>query len=314
MIADMRIEFSYEETEWDPTSVVTIGTFDGVHRGHLAIMRYLMGRARTRNGVSTVVTFQPHPREVVQNAEVPLLTTIHERVAILQDVGIERVVIIPFTQEFSHLSARDFVEDVLVKTVGLQEIVIGYDHQFGRDREGDARLLEEMGEQHGFDVDIIPAQVVNSDVVSSSQIRKALEQGDVEGAAARLDRRYCLTGRVVKGDARGRTIGFPTANLEIDEPRKVIPADGVYAVLASTGDIERHPAMMNIGVRPTVDGTRRMLEVHLIDFDGDLYDQSLRVEFVSRMRDERKFESVEELKKQLSQDRVRCKAALESIS
>ena len=310
----MRVEVGFEQIRRDPSSVVTIGTFDGVHLGHLAIIRYLLERTTERDGISTLVTFYPHPREVIQGRPVPVLTTIEERAAILEKIGLDRFVVIPFTKEFSRLPAEDFVADVLVNKVGVREVVIGYDHGFGHERKGNASLLREMGPRLGFEVDVIPVQVVDSHVVSSSEIRRSIERGDVETAAALLGRRYSMIGKVVAGDGRGRTIGFPTANLEIAHPQKIIPSDGVYAVLVEIEDDVLHPGMMNIGVRPTVDGTTRKLEVHLIDFEEDLYGRELRVEFVGHMRPERKFASLEELTKQLSQDRLRCKAMLEIIS
>ena len=310
----MRVEVGFEQIRRDPSSVVTIGTFDGVHLGHLAIIRYLLERTTERDGISTLVTFYPHPREVIQGRPVPVLTTIEERAAILEKIGLDRFVVIPFTKEFSRLPAEDFVADVLVNKVGVREVVIGYDHGFGHERKGNASLLREMGPRLGFEVDVIPVQVVDSHVVSSSEIRRSIERGDVETAAALLGRRYSMIGKVVAGDGRGRTIGFPTANLEIAHPQKIIPADGVYAVLVEIEDDVLHPGMMNIGVRPTVDGTTRKIEVHLIDFEEDLYGRELRVEFVGHMRPERKFASLEELTKQLSQDRLRCKAMLEIIS
>lgn len=310
----MRVEVGFEQIRRDPSSVVTIGTFDGVHLGHLAIIRYLLERTTERDGISTLVTFYPHPREVIQGRPVPVLTMIEERAAILEKIGLDRFVIIPFTKEFSRLPAEDFVADVLVNKVGVREVVIGYDHGFGHERKGNASLLREMGPRLGFEVDVIPVQVVDSHVVSSSEIRRSIETGDVETAAALLGRRYSMIGKVVAGDGRGRTIGFPTANLEIAHPQKIIPADGVYAVLVEIEDDVLHPGMMNIGVRPTVDGTTRKIEVHLIDFEEDLYGRELRVEFVGHMRPERKFASLEELTKQLSQDRLRCKAMLEIIS
>ena len=310
----MRVEVGFEQIRRDPSSVVTIGTFDGVHLGHLAIIRYLLERTTERDGISTLVTFYPHPREVIQGRPVPVLTTIEERAAILEKIGLDRFVVIPFTKEFSRLPAEDFVADVLVNKVGVREVVIGYDHGFGHERKGNASLLREMGPRLGFEVDVIPVQVVDSHVVSSSEIRRSIERGDVETAAALLGRRYSMIGKVVAGDGRGRTIGFPTANLEIAHPQKIIPSDGVYAVLVEIEDDVLHPGMMNIGVRPTVDGTTRKIEVHLIDFEEDLYGRELRVEFVGHMRPERKFASLEELTKQLSQDRLRCKAMLEIIS
>lgn len=321
----MKREYGLDQISSDPTSVVTVGTFDGVHIGHRAILRYLVNRAAERDGTSVVVSFDPHPREVVHGEEVPLLTTVPERAEIMEGLGIDRFIVIPFTDAFSRLQADAFVRDVLVRHIGLQEIVIGYDHAFGRDRRGDADLLTELGREHGFEVDVIPAQVVEEHVVSSTEVREALTtEGDVKLAAQLLGQPYAVTGRVVKGDGRGRKIGFPTANLEIDHPRKVIPADGVYAVrvyrlpmdktdadlafgTTSTGErLEAYEGMMNIGRRPTFTGLDFAVEVHLLDFEGTLYGEDLRVEFVDRMRDERKFDSIEALIEQLSRDRSRC--------
>lgn len=314
----MKREFGIDQIVHDPSSVVTVGTFDGVHVGHRAILRYLVERARERNGSSVVLSFSPHPREVVHGEEIPLLTTIDERGDAMEVIGIDRFIVIPFTQEFSRLAAEQFVRDILVGRVGLQEVVIGFDHAFGKDRRGDARLLEQLGQELGFSVDVIPAQVVEEHVVSSTEIRRLIaEEGNLELAVQLLGRPYGLRGTVQRGDGRGRELGFPTANLQIDHPRKVIPAVGVYAVRvfisepSSNGRGEHgYPAMMNIGYRPTFGRRELTLEVHLIDFEGDLYGRDLRIEFVSRMRDERKFESVDALVEQLSADRSRCKELL----
>ncbi len=311
----MKREFGIDQIRNDPSSVVTVGTFDGVHVGHHAILRYLVDRATDRSGTSVVLSFDPHPREVVHSEEVPLLTTIDERAEVMERLGIDRFIVMPFTHDFSKLQADAFVRDVLVRRIGLQEIVIGYDHAFGRDRRGDADLLADLGERHGFTVDVIPAQVVEKHVVSSTEIREALTgAGDVRRAAQMLGRPYSLQGTVIKGDGRGRTIGFPTANLSVDHPRKVIPATGVYAVRAhppgNSGPTESHAGMLNIGTRPTFGGRGVHVEVHLLDFRGDLYGKDLRIEFVERMRDEHKFDSVDALVEQLSRDRSRCKQLL----
>lgn len=306
----MRREHGFGEIRRDERSVITIGTFDGLHRGHQAILEYLIECARAVDGTSTVVTFDPHPREVVRGESVPLLTTLDERAEILARLGIDRFVIIPFTHELSQMSAPDYVRRVLVDTIGARDIVIGYDHAFGRNREGDADLLREMGKELGFGINVIPAQVVGRHVVSSTEVRHAVEGGDVIGAASMLGRYYSIDGIVVEGDRRGREIGFPTANLKLLDPRKVTPSDGVYAVWVVDEEGRRHPGMMNIGVRPTVDGTDRRYEVHLIDFDGDLYGRRLRTEFVERTRSERRFASLDKLTRQLSKDRIRCKAVL----
>lgn len=312
----MKREFGLEQIRKDTSSVVTVGTFDGVHVGHQAIIRYLVNRARERNGTSVVVSFSPHPREVVHGEEIPLLTTIDERADAVEKLGVDRFIIILFTREFSRLKAEEFVREILVDRIGLREIAIGYDHAFGRDRRGGPEMLKDLGEQLGFTVDIIPAQVVNEHVVSSSEIRELLAgEGDVALAEALLGRPYSLRGTVVRGDGRGRAIGFPTANLSVDHPRKVIPAPGVYAVRV---EIPGRPAygpgmlegMMNIGYRPTFGSNDLAVEVHLLDFDDDLYGADLRVEFANRMRDEQKFESKQALVEQLSRDRSRCKVLL----
>lgn len=308
----MKREFGLEKISRDSASVVTVGTFDGVHLGHQAILRYLHDRARVQQGSSVVVSFSPHPREVVHGEVVPLLTTIDERADIIERLEIDRFVVIPFTPEFSRLQAEEFVRDILVQRVGLREIVIGYDHAFGRDRRGDAHLLSKLGAEYDFSVDVIPPQVVQQHVVSSSEIREMLTRdGNVSLAAEMLGRRYSLHGKVVHGDRRGRRIGYPTANIEVEDRRKVVPAVGVYAVRAGVaGREEMLDGMMNIGYRPTFGENRLTLEVHILDFEGDLYDQDLRVEFVARLRDERKFDSVEALVEQLSNDRARCNKLL----
>ena len=315
----MRRLHGLDQVRKDMASVLTVGTFDGVHLGHQAILRYLLERAGTLGGTSTVLSFHPHPREIVEGTPLSLLTTIEERADIMEEIGLDQLVVLPFTKEFSRLSAEAFVEDVLVRGIGLREIVIGYDHAFGRDRRGNADLLRTLGKKHGFTVDIVPARIIQEQAVSSRKIRRGLEEdGGVEAAADMLGRPYCLTGRVVRGEGRGREMGFPTANIAVEHPRKVIPADGVYAVRvcrlprdqnASPGNPPL-PGMMNIGIRPTFGGEQRMIEVHLFDIEEDIYGELLRVEFVSRTRDERRFASKKELMRQLSQDRVRSREIL----
>jgi riboflavin kinase/FMN adenylyltransferase len=302
----MKRELGLDQISKDPASVVTVGTFDGVHLGHQAVLRYLVDRARDQAGRSVVLSFDPHPRQVVHGEDVPLLTTIEERADAMEKLGIDRFIVIPFTAEFSNLHAEEFVRKILVERIGLREIVIGYDHAFGRDRRGGADLLTVLGREHGFTVDVIPPQVVRQHVVSSSELREIISsRGDVALAAQLLGRPYSFLGTVVKGEGRGRGIGFPTANLRPNNSKKVVPAVGVYAVRARRGDAT-HDGMMNIGHRPTFGDGELALEVHLLDFDGDLYGTDLRVEFVARMRDERKFESLEALTQQLSKDRARC--------
>ena len=312
----MKREYGLDQVVRDDRSVVTVGTFDGVHIGHRAILNYLQQRAEAQSGQSVVVSFDPHPREVVHGEAVPLLTTIEERSDVMEELGIDRFIVIEFTDAFSKLDAASFVEQVLVERVGLKEIVIGYDHGFGRGRAGDSELLERLGGRLGFTVDVIPPQAVDEHVVSSTEIRTQLvEQGNVTLAAEMLGRSYRLTGTVIEGDKRGRTIGFPTANLAVSHPRKVVPRRGVYAVRVKGAELPADQGgMMNIGKRPTFNDSGRHQEVHLFDYEGTLYGEELRIEFVERIRDERRFEGVEALKEQLSRDRARCKAALEAVS
>jgi len=295
----------------DDASVVTTGTFDGVHLGHQAILRYLVDRARAIGGVPTVVTFSPHPREVVTGEPVPLLTTLDERADLLEALGVERFVVLPFSRDLSLLEPEAYVEDVLRGTVGLREIVIGYDHRFGRGRAGDRATLERLGARDGFSVDVIPEQVERGITVSSTQIRRLLEAGDAAGAAALLGRPYRLTGTVVHGDARGRLLGVPTANVEPTHRRKVVPKIGVYAVRVTLRDGATYGGMMNVGRRPTfeADGAVRA-EVHLFDFAGDLYGRTVCVDVVARLRDEMRFESVDALVARLGEDRAEALAAL----
>ena len=297
----------------DPRSVVTTGTFDGVHLGHQAIIRYLVARAAETGGVPTVVTFDPHPREILTGQAVPLLTSLDERADALEALGVERFVVLPFSRDLSLLEPEDYVADVLLGTVGMREIVIGYDHRFGRKARGDRALLERLGARLGFTVDVIPEQIEDDVTVSSTEVRRLLaDEGDAERAGHLLGRPYQIPGTVVRGDARGRTIGYPTANLRPVDARKLVPALGVYAVRATLADGTEAGGMMNVGRRPTfeTDGART-LEAHLFELDRDLYGQTLTVDLVARLRDEQRFDGVEELVTQLERDRADALARLE---
>ncbi|PTX14342.1 riboflavin kinase/FMN adenylyltransferase [Pontibacter mucosus] len=285
-------------------AVVTSGTFDGVHVGHQKILRRVMERARQSNGQSVVITFWPHPRLVLfpEDNKLRLLSTIEERIDQLRSFGIDYLLIIPFTKEFSRTSSRSFITDILVRAINTKVLVIGYDHRFGKNREGSFEHLKARSEQYGFEVEEIPRQDVDDVGVSSTKIRKALEVGDIETANSYLGRPYSLTSVVEQGDKIGRTIGFPTANLALPPTHKLIPGNGVYAVWANV-EGERYPAMMNIGLRPTVDGRKLRLEVHLLEFEGDLYGKEMTVHFIEQLRKERKFDSLDSLKQQLEQDK-----------
>ena len=296
----------------DSRSVVTTGTFDGVHVGHQAIVRYLVDRAAEVGGVPTVVTFDPHPREVLTGHAVPLLTTLEERADALQELGVQRFVVIRFSRDLSLLEPEDYVREVLVEGVGMREIVIGYDHRFGRKARGDRALLEALGPDLGFSVDVIPEQILGDVTVSSTEVRRQLaKHGDAAQAARLLGRPYRITGTVVRGDGRGRTIGYPTANVQPADPRKLVPAVGVYAARVTLPDGTEARAMMNVGRRPTfeTDGART-IEVHLFDVDRDLYGLRVAVDLVARLRDERRFSGVDALVDQLDRDAEAAKAAL----
>lgn len=295
-----------EQVVKDAGSVVTVGSFDGLHRGHRMILRLLREQAQARGSSTTVVTFEPHPQLVLQRSGQPplyILTTIAEKIALLEALGLDRLVVIPFTLTFSQTPSEAFVREILFGTIGMQAIVIGHDHGFGKNREGDVATLHRLGRQLGFAVHELPPLQQGETVISSTQIRRALLAGEIELANEWLADTYRLGAKVVRGEGRGKTIGFPTANLAPLHPDKLIPANGVYAVRVRRAEVEKG-GMMNIGVRPTFAGTRRTLEVHLFDFAGDLYDQELEVRFVARLRPEMKFDSVAALQAQLQADRA----------
>lgn len=309
----MRREIGWDEIERDDASVVTVGTFDGVHRGHQAILDYLLRRTDEQGGLSTLISFDPHPRSVVHGEEVPLLTTVEERARLLDAIGIDRFVVVPFSDAFAQLPPEKYVVEVLVERIGLQEITVGYDHRFGRKREGDVDLLRDLGQSHGFAVDVIPAQEVDHQVVSSSAIRSCLlEKGNAEQARELLGRPYQLEGVVARGEGRGRQIGFPTANISLPDPRKLVPKRGVYATRVTLPDGTERGGMLNIGRRPTFDEMEVTVEVHIFDFEGDLYGDRLSIQFLQRLRDEQKFESADALAMQLSEDEKHCRRVVES--
>jgi riboflavin kinase/FMN adenylyltransferase len=297
-------------------AVITIGTFDGVHRGHRLIIDQMRQEAAAIGGETVIITFDPHPRNIIgnRNGRLQLLSTLRERTRMLSALGVDHLVVIPFTKEFAAQAPEAYVSDFLVQRFHPHTIIIGYDHHFGKDRQGDFHLLEKMSSGSGYRVKEIDAQLLQELAISSTRIRQALKQGDVALAAELLGYPYSFEGTVVHGDKRGRTIGYPTANLQLSDPDKLLPADGVYAVRVSiTGmkdDPGPHDGMMNIGFRPTVDGTRHLAEVHLFAFDRDLYGMEMEVEVIARIRGERKFAGLEGLRDQLRQDREDARGSL----
>ncbi len=284
-------------------AVVTSGTFDGVHVGHQKILRRLKELARETGGETVVVTYWPHPRIVLypDDPAVQLLTTFDEKLALLETLGIDHLVQIPFTKEFSRLSSDAFVRQVLVDKIGTRQLVIGYDHHFGRNREGGFEYLKEHAAEYGFTVEEIPRQDVDQVGVSSTKIRNALEAGQVHTAREYLGRPYRLTGAVVQGDQLGRQLGYPTANLRIDSPHKLIPADGIYAVHVEHAD-QRYEGMLYIGHRPTIQGTSRNIEVNIFDFNQSIYGDELRVDLLARTRGDMTFDGLEALTAQMKED------------
>jgi riboflavin kinase/FMN adenylyltransferase len=294
-------------------TTVTVGSFDGVHLGHQAVLREIDRRARAAGRASVLVTFDPHPLEVVNpGAAPPLLTTGPERLEILALSPLEYVLLVRFDRYLASLTPEEFVLQVLLQRCAVRELVIGHDHGFGRGRSGDVDTLRRLGEAHGFEVDVVPPVDFAGQHVSSSRIRRAVAGGDLSTAAAMLGRRYGVVGRVGEGERRGRLLGVPTINLSELSPRKLLPPDGVYAVRVEWRG-GSGGGMMNQGPRPTFQDGRRVLEAHLFDFDGDLYGEWVRVEWIERLRDIERFGSVDQLKEQLKRDRAGAVAALARI-
>jgi riboflavin kinase/FMN adenylyltransferase len=296
-----------DQVNVDSNSVVTVGTFDGVHAGHRSLIQKLVSKAAELNCRSVVVTFDPHPREILQPGSqgIGLLTSLDERAELLGQLGVDLMVVIPFNRDFSLLSSEDFLREIIFKKIGLKAFIIGYDHHFGKDRLGDKSTVEQLGKDLGFSVDVIEAREINQVIVSSSLARRSLiHDGDTHLVKEYLGRSYQLTGIVVYGDGRGRTIGYPTANVRLLHSRKIIPKDGVYAVWVDI-DTRRYAGMMNIGKRPTFGlQDEKSLEVHLFDFNEDIYGKRICIHFESRLREEIAFESVEALKDQLNKDKL----------
>lgn len=293
-------------------SIVTSGTFDGVHYGHQKILKKIVNTAKEKGGKSVVITFWPHPRFVLKkgHAELKLLTTFEEKVQLLEQNGIDYLVKIPFTKEFSELSSEQFIRDILIDKINTKKLVIGYDHKFGKNREGGFEYLKENAGSYGFEVEEIPRQDIEHVGVSSTKIRNAIMNGQIHEATEFLGRPYSLSGFVKDGDRIGRSIGFPTANIDVPESYKLIPADGAYAVLLDFKG-KTLQGMLNIGQRPTVSGEERRIEVHIFDFNEEIYNERLTVYFIKLLRREQKFESIDQLKVQLNMDK---KAAFDILN
>ena len=297
-------------------AVVTIGTFDGVHLGHKQIIRQLKETAEKIGGETVIITFHPHPRKIISSVpgDIKLLNTLPEKILLLEAAGIDHLVVVPFNHAFANQTAQQYINDFLWKYFKPHTIIIGYDHRFGKGREGDYHLMDQYGASLGFEVKEITEQLMNEIIVSSTRIREALLNSDIETANKFLGYDYFFEGVVIEGNKLGRTIGYPTANLQIESDEKLIPGNGVYAVAVEIknqkSEIRNLSGMMNIGVRPTVDGKKRMIEVNIFDFDEDIYTQILRVHVKHYIRGEVKFNGLDELKTQLLKDKVSAKELL----
>jgi riboflavin kinase/FMN adenylyltransferase len=306
-------------------AAITIGTFDGVHTGHLQIINQLKKEALINNGESVIITFDPHPRMVIHSKtgeprSIQLLNTLSEKIELLAKQNIDHLVVVPFTEEFSNQSAEEYISKFLVSNFHAKSIIIGYDHRFGKNRSGDYKMLENFQEEFNYQVKEIPAQVLNHITISSTRIRTALNSGEITVAKDCLGYDYFFEGIVIEGNKLGRTLGYPTANLEIKDQNKLIPADGIYAVNVSLGQVNStdelfipasfHQGMMSIGIRPTIGDNKRMIEVNIFDFNENIYGRILRVYVKYFLRKEEKFNSLEELKNQIAIDEINSKRLL----
>lgn len=298
----MKIYHSIADFKTTRQTIVTLGTFDGVHIGHSRIIERLGVAAKDTGCETLLLTFFPHPRMVLQDhSTIRLLNTFEEKASLLEKAGLDNLVVHPFDKEFSQLTAEEFAKTVLVDRFNVRRIIIGHDHRFGRNRTADIHDLKGFGQRYGFEVEEIPSQEIDEVSVSSTKIRTALAEGDIEKAKRYLGYDYFLTGEVVRGKQLGRTLGFPTANIEVHEPFKLIPKQGIYVVCSQIGP-HNYFGMMSIGTNPTVNGDRQTIEVYYLDFDGDLYGANLSVSFLARIRDEQHFPSLKALKEAMAGD------------
>ncbi|WP_316772738.1 bifunctional riboflavin kinase/FAD synthetase [Pedobacter frigiditerrae] len=318
----MKIYNQLSEFKKLNNAVVTIGTFDGVHYGHQKIIKRLCELAKSTGGESVILTFFPHPRMIIdpENQDLKMINTIKEKAEILANLGVDHLIITPFTRDFSNLDATDYIKNILIDTIGTKQIIVGYDHRFGKDRKGGMNELQQFSKVYGYEIEEIPEQDINDVAVSSTKIRKALLDGDVSLAAKYLGYHFSISGPVIKGDKIGRTIGFPTANIFVEETYKIIPSDGIYAVTvemsSEIGDeslelelktpnsqLQTYTGMAYIGQRPTINGMTRNIEVNIFDFNREIYGQTIKMNFLKFLRHDVKFTGLEALTEQLHQDK-----------
>jgi riboflavin kinase / FMN adenylyltransferase len=311
----MKVHYDLQNLPPFKQAVITTGAFDGVHKGHLQIIQKMKSIAASIQGETVIISFHPHPRKVISSVpgEIKQLTHLSERISLLDKAGIDHLVVVPFDHRFSNMTAEEYVKNFIVTHFKPAHIIVGYDHRFGNGRKGDFKLLERLGKEFQFSVDEINEQSVNGEIVSSTLIRNCISEKNIEQANNLLGYPYAFEGYVVRGNQLGRTIGFPTANLHINDEEKLIPSNGVYAVKVKGACT--HGAllngMMNIGVRPTVDGHKKVIEVNIFNFDQDIYDQTLIVQVFEFIRGEQKFDGLEALKIQLTQDKLQIASILQ---
>ena len=310
----MKVHYDIQTLPAFRNAVITIGTFDGLHNGHRKIIDLMLQEADSVKGETVIITFDPHPRQVVgkENNPVFLLNTLDEKIFLLQNSGIDHLVVIPFTEAFSSQTAESYIRDFLVNTFKPHTIIIGYDHHFGKDRSGNYKLLEAKAEEYNFVVKEIPVYMLKDVTISSTKIREAILHGDIDTARNFLGYDYFFTGKVIAGNKLGRTIGYPTANIQIEDNQKLIPGNGVYAVLIKINSlkIKDYSGMMNIGIRPTINGVMRVIEVNIFDFDEDIYGAMITVTLKKHLRSEIKFNGLDALKEQLAIDKGEAVRAL----
>lgn len=300
----MKIYNHFSEFKKLNNAVVTIGTFDGLHYGHQKIVNRLCELAKSTGGESVILTFFPHPRLIIdpENQDLKMINTINEKAEMLSILGVDHLIITPFTRDFSNLTPKEYIEKILLGTIGVKQLIVGYDHRFGKDRKGGLSDLEACAATYGFEIEEIPEQDINDVAVSSTKIREALLNGNVALASEYLGYHFSLSGRVIKGDKIGRTIGFPTANIFIEETYKLIPSDGIYAVTVKL-DGGLYKGMAYIGQRPTINGMTRNIEVNIFDFNREIYGQEIKMNFLEFLRHDVKFTGLEALKEQLHKDK-----------
>jgi riboflavin kinase / FMN adenylyltransferase len=300
------LKIHYDYTGYNAQkAVITIGVFDGVHKGHVEILNRILEMARKINGESVVVTFWPHPRLILkQDQRIKLINTLEEKQSLLAKLGIDHLILIPFTEQFAQQTSEEFIKNILIDKLHVKHLVVGFNHHFGKDREGNFDQIQKFAHIYNFDVERLDAKLVENEHVSSTKIRNALGVGDIQIANSFLGYNYSITGKVVEGKRIGREIGFPTANIQIDHDFKLLPKEGVYIVQAEMNG-KKHPAMLNIGFKPTINtpDPAMSIEVHIIEFTGDIYNETITLYFCKRIRDELKFANLEELKKQLVSDK-----------